>query len=1023
MYKRIYLKYVNNDETPDVVSYGIKKGSYLTNNETLLRYALDDKYNKLYCFVPIKTQFYTLIWDFDFKINKCALLNDYIDQYDFITLYIIFYINETINETFDNPNIEYIYADKNYGFGIHLYYPKIIVDKNTHSYLFNKIIEKIKINNYYPFQIIEHVLDACVSKANGLRLFYYEYNNNFYKPNKQLSTFNFEIEPDKHFKYSLINTDYKNIFPKLKINIELIDNNIFNINIKQKNDDNKNNIHKLDIEYIKDFTFIDLGNKLQLFKELTNTLNIKRIDNYEEWIKLIFLFKTYGLYDEIIQLSKKSVKYNNSSLKIINDIWKKKKVPKNLITIGSLIKFASDDNFSETIKILEKYDINIKLKISNTDEILLTHNNKNINFSEESKYISDYAVDIIIDNIHNNSYNAILLQANTGCGKTTQMKKILKSIKKYNYSILSIVTRRSMCSTHITAFNYTKDFNGYLIKDDDFNFYSYLDKDIISDEHYISSLEHLFIFKQFYDVIILDEIFSLCFYLYSDTLIGRRKDCLLHLQNLISNAKLIISADAQIADICFELLKNKKIYFYKNTFKNKLNIPFNIFVSSHSSDNSNLNHIANIIGVNYCKNNKSVLIFSDRKNTTSKLLDMLKKFNHNNDYFRLFNADCGTLEDINNIDTISKNRCIISSPKIIYGIDCTTKYDEIFCIYSKTSGTNSMSSFEWFQQLSRARFSSKINVFILDPNVNNYYNTYISFDKNKKNENTYINNYIYYTDKLYEKYKLSNEISSTHYYFRNIHFYKSWYDKIFSYNKLHILKLLILQAGYILFENSFESIKITKIANNVLNDIKNLKYYLSMKILNNEYIEDQYKYYIDNLTEQIKNKKKYVNHNEPNYFEIICDDFKFKNFIIKKLLNLTKNNFENKIISIDYKDIQEIMKDNKIINQINALFWIEQQFNINRYDIYNINSKINIDNIKIIFYNNIDKFICIFNDGRTIKYITKRINNIIFKINTINKLQKFYADILNIISNDTVKINTIIKKINNVKNYFFYFTF
>jgi len=183
-----------------------------------------------------------------------------------------------------------------------------------------------------------------------------------------------------------------------------------------------------------------------------------------------------------------------------------------------------------------------------------------------------------------------------------------------------------------------------------------------------------------------------------------------------------------------------------------------------------------------------------------------------------------------------------------------------------------------------------------------------------------------------------------------------------------------------------------------------------MKILNNEYIEDQYKYYIENLTEQIKNKKKYVNQNEPNYFEIICDDFKFKNFIIKKLLDLSKDNFEKKIISIDYKDIQEIMKDNKIINQINALFWIEQQLNINRYEFYNINSKINIDNIKKIFINNIDKYFCIFNDGRTVKYITTKINNIIFKINTINKLQKFYADIINIICYDTIKINSIKKK-------------
>ena len=65
-----------------------------------------------------------------------------------------------------------------------------------------------------------------------------------------------------------------------------------------------------------------------------------------------------------------------------------------------------------------------------------------------------------------------------------------------------------------------------------------------------------------------------------------------------------------------------------------------------------------------------------------------------------------------------------------------------------------------------------------------------------------------------EKYKISNEISSldNNFYFRNIHFYKSWYDKIFSNNKLHILKLLANQAGFTVNEYSFESIKISKIS-------------------------------------------------------------------------------------------------------------------------------------------------------------------------------------------------------------------
>lgn len=1021
MYNKIYLKYVKNDETPDVVSYGIKKGSFLTNSNTLLKYAMDDNYNKMYCFVPIKTQFYNLMWDFDFKIAKHKILNEYLEYYEQIIHYIIMYINETINETFENPCIEYIYADKNIGLGIHLYYPNIIVDKNTHSYLFSKILNKIKTNNKYPFEIIKLVFDACVSKTNGLRLFYYEYDKSFYKPNKELSTFIFDDNPQNHFKYCLINTDEKNIYPKLKINIDNIESEIFKINVKEKNNDIKNNVEKLSIEYINDFTYLDLGDKKQLFRDLINIIDIKRINDYNFWIEMIFLFKTYGLYDDIVELSKRSNKYDNTSLKIINDIWKKKRVPKKLLTIGTLIKNSSEDNFHDTINILEKYNINLRLNIKHTDDILLINNKKNTNFIENSKHISDDAINIMIEKINNGDCNKLLLQANTGIGKTTAMKKILKSIKKYNYSILSIITRRSMSSTHLTAFNYTKNNKGELIKDNNFNFSSYLDDVVNNDEEYISSLEHLFIFKQFYDVIILDEIFSLCSYLYSDTLIGRRKECLLHLKNLILNAKLVIGADAQIADICFELLDNKNIFYYKNTFQNKLNIPFNIFVSNHSSDNSNLNHIANIIGVKYCKENKSVIIFSDRKNTTFKLLNLLKQFNHNDDYFRVFNSKCGTLDDINNIDVISKNRCLICSPKIIYGVDCTTQYDEIYCIYSKTYGTNSMTSFEWFQQLSRARFAKSINTFILDNNVYKFYNSYISFEKNKRDETTHINNYIYYTNKLFEQYKISNEISTTDNYFKNIHFYKSWYDKIFSNNKLHILKLLATQAGYIINENTFDSIKINNIANNVLNNIEELIVELSIKIINGDFIDDKYKHYVESITEQIKNRQKYIKDDEENYVELITDDKKFINYINKKMLNLSKDEFNKKVISINNKDISEIMKDNKIINQINSLFWIEEQLGIQRFNFFDINTKININNIKKIFADNIDKFICIYNDNRAIKFIKTKINNIFKKIFTINHLQKFYVDILNIIVDNTFKIIKIKKKIKNNTHYDFNF--
>ena len=74
-----------------------------------------------------------------------------------------------------------------------------------------------------------------------------------------------------------------------------------------------------------------------------------------------------------------------------------------------------------------------------------------------------------------------------------------------------------------------------------------------------------------------------------------------------------------------------------------------------------------------------------------------------------------------------------------------------------------------------------------------------------------------------------------------------------------------------------------------------------------------------------------------------------------------------------------------------------------------------------LFVNNIDKFICIYNDGRSIKFIKNKINNIFNKLITINHLQKLYADILNIIVDKTVKIVKNKYKIKNNTNYNFDF--
>jgi hypothetical protein len=53
-----------------------------------------------------------------------------------------------------------------------------------------------------------------------------------------------------------------------------------------------------------------------------------------------------------------------------------------------------------------------------------------------------------------------------------------------------------------------------------------------------------------------------------------------------------------------------------------------------------------------------------------------------------------------------------------------------------------------------------------------------------------------------------------------------------------------------------------------------------------------------------------------------------------------------KNIKINVRDFPEIMKDNIIFNQINTLFWLEEQLKIQRYCVNDIDKSINIYNKK-----------------------------------------------------------------------------
>jgi hypothetical protein len=1017
----------------DVMSYGKIRGKYIAGWDTLRYLALNPDKNIIeknvqningdwetitgnLCFVENKTQYYRMGFDFDYKIDKYPELYAGLENQDEkITIYIINYIIESLKETLNKPNVHYIFSEKKNSKGHHVYFPDIMTDKSLHKYIVDITLKKILDDKKYSTELIKQVFDDCVAGANGLRLWYYTHNNDYYYPVQNKSTYKFDSEPSKHFCLCLLNTNYVNCDFNLLIDEKLIYNNSIVLNIKQKIKDVKNNIIKSDDEYIEDFKTLDIENKKDLLLCLLKIINIKRLDDRKDWTRIIYMCKNYGIDKQVvIDISKKSLKFDDQSLKTINDIYDKNKIKSctKTITLGTLIKWAKEDNLSETNKIFSKFYFSQKLDVNDIDDILLSRLNIKADYKEEKIFISNEAIELLKNQITSGT-ECLILKSPTGTGKTTCITKLIDFYIKNNpqSTVISIVTRRSMGACHLTAFN---ENNSKII------FSCYLDEKIESLDYYISSLENLQKITELYDIVILDEVNSLINYFYSGTLKEKRLCCIFKLLDLLNQAKLIVAVDANITDMVFEFFStlNKKYYYYVNTFPNKKGVKLNIYYSSaYSEDNNTIKFCEKYIIEQYIKKGNQILILTDTKTMTNKLKLLFIKHNSKEDYYRIFNKDEGKFDDMKNINKIGLDRCIIANSKFLYGLDIKITYDEIFVIYSKTSGLQSMGALEMIQQISRARDTRVVNLLVLDPRSKYVKNQYISYEDNKRIQNLYINNQVKFHADLCKKYSAINELGCAlidikggikliqDSFMTKIHYLKTWYDYLFQKNKIDIIKLIAKDYGYIIkdlewvpelgFNTSFNS-KL-KLKKEELNELSRLIY-------QKKKIDVKYIHFIDNLKEMNILRENYLKmHNYKLDIDLICNQDNFMNFINKKYLDMGKDEFYKKIIDMNNFDTVQTAKDNNLVNQIKTCFWFEEILKIKRFDVNNIKYDKDVD-IKKIFNENLEHFYHIYknNEGKhtTIKSIKYKINSLI----TLNKLQKFIADCYNHIVSDVINI-------------------
>ena len=1004
-----------NKENYNCFSYGETKGTFLIDDNFLHLTSLNEKTCKNYSLVEKKTPYYKLIFDIDFKqqYNDKKKENEFFDLYNenetLITSIIIKSVDEVLKNVFIDPNCEYVYCDKSdESKGVHLYYPNIIVNNEVSGYLYRLILDLCLGNKKIDLPLLcwQKIVDSCTTNSNGLRMIYFYNNGSYYKPNEKLSSMKIPADKKEISKLCLIRTDKTKIFPMIKEEINKSDFTMTKITktIKVKNEiiDIDDNIDEMD-----DSDIIKIDNdKKTLIIKLLDVLSIDRINDYNKWIDIVMLCKNYGLKKELIQISKKSNKFDGNSIKIINKIFRlKTKHEKILIKLGSLIKWCKEDDEIKTCDILkDSFDNKMKIKINNIDDYLLKNYKDTYDITINSKYIDDKTINIICDKIINDDIRSVVIHSGTDTGKTTCINKIINEyIDKFtegieHTNIISIVSRRSMISTHMDSFESLK-------------LTSYRDSNKFTNK-YISSMEHLLYYKSTdYQIVILDEINSLLNYIYSSTLDGKRLKCYVNLCKIIKYANLVLLADSNITSLSHCFIQSNpsffgKVFKVRNIVQNKAGIKMTIYNTKCTSLIAKLNYYCKMF-MNDIKKSKSVIIFTDSKLICDLLFDLLKKYNNTEDYFFKINKNWGTEAEMNNFNKIFVNKCVIISPKIVYGLNILIDYKNVYCFYKYSTAEKSMAGLEYHQQYSRCRNAKHIHIFDMNSYYETSYNYYINFDDHIENE-------IWQFNQKYEKYnddttnhkdknsilqligtykddRITIDVTKT---FTNIHWYKRWIDKLFYKNKIQLVVKLAKQAGYSVnyivndiidyVDTQIKKINMTK-DKIIIND-------LYEDIINNKQLSPENERLYPNIIECINQRLYYLGIHANK--ELVLDDKKFNGIVNMKYLLMSQYRYNKFKTAMIESDLLYLGIDNKILNKIYILFKIENKLNMKRF-IFTDLIKEKLEKYINILYSVIDDLTLFCPDSnsrvKNIKALTKKFD----KFESIDQVQKFIADCYN----------------------------
>lgn len=376
----------------------------------------------------------------------------------------------------------------------------------------------------------------------------------------------------------------------------------------------------------------------------------------------------------------------------------------------------------------------------------------------------------------------------------------------YIYSIFNV--RILIISSLITLGDKIfKDLNDNGIKI--FNYRTNSNSDLLNNQHnLIISLEQLYKLRGSYDIVIIDEFTSFIGRFNSHTNKENRIKNLNKLFNLCANSNHIILCDAILRDDSYyfsKILFNKRnSLYFMNSFKKCQDKTVTIYKAKNNENITNT-FIDSFID-DKIKSRESIIICSDSAKKAEEIFSYVKTKNIPDDYALLITKNYYDQDIMIDYNKTFKNKCVIFSPKILYGIDIQIPYESIYAVYTGKS----INSYLMLQQISRCRKCKEIKILALFDDKNNkvisydlYKNKYIKYviKHNISLEKILDKDFPY--DKLkYEQLNIKSPMLNEVKYI-NVVLQSLYYEYITRSNKLHCLKLLCEYQGYKIDKGDF----------------------------------------------------------------------------------------------------------------------------------------------------------------------------------------------------------------------------